>query len=72
MELGHKNFAVILGMEGVAYSHLSTISTGGGEGIIIPFYHFHSLSNIRTFVCSFESVVTTFYLQLQCLLLPVF
>lgn len=32
MELGHKNFAVILGMEGVAYSYLSTISTGGGGG----------------------------------------
>lgn len=32
MELGHKNFAVILGMEGVVYSYLSTISTGGGGG----------------------------------------
>ena len=39
MELGHKNFAVILGMEGTAYSYLSTISTGGGghNYSVLPF-----------------------------------
>ena len=36
-------------------------SRGRKEAIFIPLYHFHSLKNIQTSICSFESEMTTAY-----------
>ena len=54
-------------------SKILTINRTAGEGrgpCFIPFYHFHPLANIETFICNFACEMTMTYFQSQRWCLP--